>query len=213
MEIELELHACPETPTQGPGEATESTLCASRILQLESNLRALPGLYQESLHHVSPISRRMHHTRVSGSRSTDHLNMSALDARHNILAILESWAEFVADTLGGIAPTRSVPHMAHFLLRNLEWLTEQPPATDFAEEIEGLRLELLRTIDPEPSEPHVFTWECVVTDCAGKITTSSQHVGTADGTSIRCSSGHTWELHEWVTLRPLVERRRKAVGT
>ncbi|MDT9701052.1 hypothetical protein [Streptomyces sp. P17] len=135
--------------------------------------------------------------------------MSALDARHNILAILESWACFVADERGGIAPTRSVPDLTHFLLRHLTWLTEQPPATDFADEIDGLRRELLRTIDPGPGEPRVLTRDCVVADCTGKITTSSQRAGTG---SIRCSSGHTWDLHEWITLRPLMERQRKAVG-
>ncbi|WP_051767180.1 hypothetical protein [Streptomyces sp. NRRL S-37] len=211
MEIELESHACPETPDKVPGEAAASALSTSRVRQLESDLRALPGLYQESLHHVSPLSRRMHHTRVSGSRSRDHLNVSALDARHHILAVLESWAGFVTDELGGVAPARSVPRLAHFLLRHLEWLTEQPPAADFADEIDALRLDLLRTIDPEPGEPHVLTWECVVAGCAGRITTSPRQ-RTADGTSIRCSSGHTWELREWITLRPLVEQRRRAVG-
>nr|BAE78986.1 ovmZ homologue [Streptomyces sp. KO-3988] len=209
----MELNACRKTPRQEPGEATESVLGAARIRQLEGNLLALPGLYRESLHHIAPISREVRHTRVSGSRSSDRLNMSALDTRHNILAILESWAEFVADGLGGIAPTRSVPHLANFLLRNLEWLTEQPPAIDFADEIAGLRLELLRTIDPEPAECHVLTWDCVVADCTGKITTSAQHGRTTDGRSIRCSSGHSWEMREWITLRPLMQRHGKAVGS
>ncbi|MGY1439943.1 hypothetical protein [Streptomyces reniochalinae] len=192
---------------------TETLLGASRVRQLEDNLRALPGLYQESLHHVAPISRRTHHTRVSGSRSTERLNMSALDARHNILAVLESWSSFVVDGLGQAAPTRSVPDLTRFLLRNAEWLTEQPPAPDFADEIDGLRRELLRTIDPERGEPRAPVWECVVADCAGKISAPSQSVGTTGATRIRCSSGHAWDMHEWITLRPLVERRRKAVGT
>ncbi|MEU5835616.1 hypothetical protein ABZ820_18345 [Streptomyces diacarni] len=139
--------------------------------------------------------------------------MSALDSRHNILAVLESWCSLVADELGHAAPTRSVPDLARFLLRNVEWLTEQPPAADFADEIDGLRRELLRTIDPERGELRAPVWECVMTDCTGKISAPSQSVGTAGATKIRCSSGHAWEMHEWITLRPLVERRRKAVGT
>jgi hypothetical protein len=208
----MDFHACPETHTQDPGEVAESTLGASRIRQLEGNLRALPGLYQESLHHIAPISRRMHQTRVSGSRSRDHLNLSALDARHNILAVLESWSEFVADEVGDVVPTRSVPQFAHFLLRHLGWLTAQPPAIDFADEVDDLRMELLRTIDPDSSDVHKLTWECVVDSCTGTINTSPQHIGTTDRKSIRCSSGHTWEMHEWITLRPLMERQRKAVS-
>ncbi|MFI9768940.1 hypothetical protein ACIHJG_19000 [Streptomyces sp. NPDC052415] len=206
----MDSHACPKNSLQEPGGATEGALGASRVRQLEADLRALPGLYQESLHHVLPTSRRPHHTRVSGSRSRDRLNMSALDARHTILAVLESWAQYVTDELGGAPPARSVPDLAHFLLRHLTWLTGQPPAADLADEIDALRRELLRTIDPEPGEPQVVTRECVVADCAGRITTSPRPAG--DRTSIRCSAGHTWEMHEWITLRPLLERRPKAVG-
>ncbi|MEU0009410.1 hypothetical protein ABZ079_35635 [Streptomyces sp. NPDC006314] len=138
--------------------------------------------------------------------------MSALDARHNILTILESWSEFVADELGKVVPTRSVPHLADFLLSNLEWLTAQPPAADFADEMDGLRQELLHTIDPDSSELRMFTWECVVDSCTGTIDTSPQQIGNTDRRSIRCSSGHSWETHEWITLRPLMERQRKTVS-
>ncbi|WP_255954002.1 hypothetical protein [Streptomyces odontomachi] len=205
------LHSCAQSPVQEPGEATESTLCDSRVRQLEGDLRALPGLYQESLHQVLPISRQTHQTRVSGSRSRDRLNMAALDSRHRILAILESWAAFVADERRLMAPTGSVPQLAHFLLHNLEWLTRQPPAADFADEVDGLRRELLHTVDSEPGDFNAATRDCVVTDCPGKITMPSQHAGNAAGRGIRCSSGHTWHIHEWITLRLLMERQEKAV--
>ncbi|WP_106435822.1 hypothetical protein [Streptomyces davaonensis] len=133
--------------------------------------------------------------------------MSALDSRHNLLAILESWAQFVADERGAVPPARSVPQVTRFLLDHLDWIAEQPPAADFADEIDALHRELLRTIDPEPGEPAALTWECVVANCPGRISTSAR----ADGGSIRCSAGHTWDMREWITLRPLVERRRKAV--
>ncbi|WP_437075596.1 hypothetical protein [Streptomyces sp. enrichment culture] len=180
---------------------------------MESNLRALPGLYQESLHHVAPIARRVNQTRVSGSRNRDRLDLSVLDARNNIMTILESWSVFVTEKLGNDAPARSVPNLSRFLLRHLEWLVAQPPAADFADEIDGLRLELLHTIDPAPGEHHVSSRECVVDDCTGTINTSPQRIGNTGKRSIQCSSGHTWEMHEWITLRPLMERQRKAVST
>lgn len=201
----MEFHSCLRTPAQESGEATGAGLSSSRIRHLEGVLRGLAGLYQESLHHVLPTSRHTHHTRVSGSRNRDHLNISALDTRYHILAILESWAGFVVDELGGLRPKGSVPDLAHFLLSNLEWLAEQPPADEFADEIEGLRLELLRTIDSETGELRVPTRECVVTDCTGTISAPSQRVGNTDWTRIHCSAGHTWEIHEWIILRPLME--------
>lgn len=206
------LHGCVENPAQEPGEATVSPLCASRVRQLEGDLRALPGLYQESLHQVLPISRQTHRPRVSGSRNRDNLNLTALDSRHGILTVLASWATFVADELGGAAPTGSVPQLTRFLLRHLEWLTRQPPAADFADEIDGLRRELLRTLGSDPGEAHVPAWDCVVADCTGKITMPTQQVGNADRRSIRCSAGHAWQMHEWITLRLLMERRGKAVS-
>jgi len=179
---------------------------------LEVDLRALPGLYQESLHQVTPVSRRMNQTRVSGSRNRDQLNTSVLDARHNVLSVLDSWSAFVAEKLRIDPPTRSVPHLARFLLLHHEWLGAQLPAADFADEVDGLRLEMLRTIDPAPSEHHVPGRACVVDDCAGTINDSSTRTGNAARRSIQCSSGHSWEMHEWITLRPLMERKRKVVS-
>lgn len=205
------LRSCAQNPIQECGEAVEPVLCASRVRQLEGNLRALPGLYQESLHHVLPMSRQSLQTRVSGSRSRDRLNVSALDSRHTMVAVLESWARFVADERGGTAPVGSVPRLAHFLLHHLDWLVRQPPAGDLADEIDGLRRELLRTVDAEPAESPAAGWDCVVADCSGRITMPSQHAGHPEGRGIRCSSGHTWPIHEWITLRLLLERQGKAV--
>jgi hypothetical protein len=208
----MEFHICPRKHAEEVHAATGSVLCAPCVRQLQSNLRALPGLYQESLHHVAPIARWASQTRVSGSRNRDRLDMSVLDARTNILTILESWSGFVLEKLGKEAPTRSVPHLVNFLLDHLEWLGAQPPAADFADEIDGLRREMLHTIDPSPADRHVSSRQCVVEGCTGTINASPQRNGNSGKRSIQCSSGHTWEMHEWITLRPLMERQRKAVS-
>ncbi|MFI6350281.1 hypothetical protein [Streptomyces sp. NPDC050560] len=205
----MEILACPETPDQEPGDVTARVLAAARVQRLERSLSALPALYEESLHNIAPVSRQTNHTRVSGTRSGDSLNLSALDARHDIVAVLESWAEFVSDEVGGAAPRGSVPHLVTFLLRHLAWLTEQPPAADFADEVEDLRKQMLHTVDPTTTEFHRRSWDCVVAGCTGKITTAPRPSDGAGVRGIRCSSGHTWETHEWITLRPLVERRQK----
>ncbi|MEX1656964.1 hypothetical protein ABZ960_27945 [Streptomyces pseudovenezuelae] len=177
---------------------------------MERHLRALPGLHQECLHQVSSTARRSNPTKVSGSRKQDHLDISVLDARHNILAILESWAAMVAEKLTVTAPPRSVPHLARFLTRHLKWLTAQPPAIDFADEIECLVAELRQTIDPEPGDLHTLIRKCVVDDCSGTIS-AAPRTGSASGTSLTCSSGHSWEMCEWLGLRKLMERQRKGV--
>ncbi|MDR6980678.1 hypothetical protein J2X68_007420 [Streptomyces sp. 3330] len=138
--------------------------------------------------------------------------MSALDTRQNILAVLESWAGFVAEKLGKSAPHGSVPQLARFLLLHLGWLTAQPAAADFADEIEGLRAELLCTVDPGPGDFRALVTACVVDGCPGTISTSAPGAGNTGRGRIGCSSGHTWEMHEWIMLRPLVERRQQAVS-
>lgn len=208
----MEFHACLRAHTQELRAAAGAALCTPCITQAEHALRTLPGLYQECLHQISPISRRPDRTKVSGSRKRDHLNISALETRHDILAVMESWSGFVAENLGTAAPARSAPQLSQFLLHNLEWLTAQPTAAEFADEIEGLRVELLGIIDPGPGDVRTHTRECVMDDCPGTISTSPQSTGITGKSSIRCSSGHTWEMHEWIALRPLVERRRKAVS-
>nr|AEW22934.1 WT5.5 [Streptomyces sp. WT5] len=209
----MEIHSCPEDQGQEAHAATASLLCDPGVerQELERSLRALPGLHQEGLHHVlAPTARRRNPTKVSGSRKRDHLNVAALDARSNIIAILESWAGYVADELGVTAPARSVPHLACFLLVHLDWLTAQPPAADFAEEIQGLHVELLRVIDPDRGERNQLAGQCVVDGCTGTINASPQSVGSAGAkSSISCSSGHSWEIREWLVLRHLMARRRE----
>jgi hypothetical protein len=49
-------------------------------------------------------------------------------------------------------------------------------------------------------------------DCAGTISASPKSTGTSGSRSIECSAGHSWEMHEWLTLRQLMERQRKGVS-
>ncbi|MDI3390561.1 hypothetical protein QIS99_30855 [Streptomyces sp. B-S-A8] len=138
------------------------------------------------------------------------MNVSALDTRYNIAAVLRSWAEVVVEGLAVPAPDRSVTQLVSFLTRHLEWLTAQPPAGDFADEIDGLRLDLLRVIDPEHSRHRAFAAACVVDDCTGEITASPQSSRSTTKGSISCSFGHSWEMREWLTLRHLMNRQREA---
>ncbi|MBL1087387.1 hypothetical protein JK359_36480 [Streptomyces actinomycinicus] len=207
----MKSQPCPRNHTQENHAAAGSVLCVPCIKTVEHNLHALPGLYQECLYQVSPTGRRTNPTKVSGSRRKDHLDVSVLDARHNIVTILESWSGMVVEKLGATAPPRTVLSLARFLILNLQWLAGQAPAVDFADEIEGLVAELRRTIDPEPRELHTPVRHCVVDDCPGTISASPQR-GAGAGSSITCSSGHSWEVCEWLSLRKLMERQRKGVN-
>lgn len=206
------VHPCSRNHSHESGAVPGFVLCAACISQVERHLRTLPALHQECLHHVAPPTRRRSNpTRVSGSRRRDPLNISVLDARHNILATLESWSQIVVEKLGVSAPERTVPQLARFLSRHLEWLAAQPPAADFASEAEALVTELRDMIDPDSAARRTLIRQCVMDGCDGTISGSPQDAGKPGGRRIACSAGHSWEMHEWLTLRQLMERQRKGV--
>jgi hypothetical protein len=191
--------------------AAGSLLCEACTGQLEHHLRELPGLHRECLHQASPTTtaRRTNPTKVSASRSLDHLDISVLDTRLHLLSLLDSWSGTVVEKLGAAAPARRVPQLARFLAEHLGWLTAQPAAADFADEIEGLVRELRQIIDPEPGEHFTFVHECVQDGCGGTITAALRPGESVPGRSVACSAGHAWQAHEWLRLRHLMDRQRK----
>ncbi|MER5586728.1 hypothetical protein [Streptomyces asoensis] len=191
--------------------ATGNVLCVSCVRQVERHLRTLPGLHRESLHQVSPTARGTNPTRVSGSRRRDHLNISVIDARSRVLAVLESWSDVVAEKAGVAVPGRSVPELARFLAQHLQWFASVPPGADFADELESLVAEVRGTIDPGPGGAGALVRACVVDGCGGTISVSPGSGGAVGASSIGCSSGHSWEMPEWLELRQLMERQRKGV--
>jgi hypothetical protein len=206
------VHPCPRSHAEESRAATGSILCTSCVQEAERNLRALPGLHQECLHQASSAPRRTNPTKVSGSRRRDYLNVAVIDARHNILTILESWAGMVVEKLETAAPPRTVPHLTQFLALHLNWLVTQLPAVDFANEIENLVTDLRKMIDPEPGDLHSLSRHCVVDDCTGTISVPHMNGRNAVGNSIKCTAGHSWEMREWLSLRELMKRQRKGVN-
>ncbi|WP_245238701.1 hypothetical protein [Streptomyces sp. MZ04] len=101
--------------------------------------------------------------------------------------------------------------MARFLTLHLEWLTGQHPAVELADELEVLVAELRQTIDPEPDQLRTHIGQCIVDNCPGTISVPAPRGAGAGRSSITCSSGHSWEVCEWLSLRKLMERQRKGV--
>ncbi|TRO56457.1 hypothetical protein [Streptomyces sp. IB201691-2A2] len=205
----MTVKPCPRNHADACHAADGSVLCVSCIGQAERTLRALPALHQECLLHASPTSRRSNPTKVSGSRTRDHLNLSVLDARYSSLTALESWSQTVAALRKVTAPARSVPRLARFLVQHLEWLLAQPYAAEFADEMESVAAELRSTIDPGSGELRTAIRTCVVDNCSGTISTSLGSGAGARTGPLECSMGHAWEIGEWLNLRHLMEHQRK----
>ncbi|MDR6981036.1 hypothetical protein J2X68_007778 [Streptomyces sp. 3330] len=209
----MTVQPCPRHHAHEGGAADGSVLCARCAGQAERDLRALPALHQECLHHASPTSRRGNPTKVSGSRSRDHLNVAVLDARHRLVTTLGSWAEVVAESHAVAVPGRSVPQLARFLAQHVAWLVAQPCAADFADEVEALAAELRSTIDPGSGELRTAIRRCVVDRCSGTISTSLGGGERARPGRLECSMGHVWDMREWLGLRHLMElQQREGAG-
>ncbi len=197
-------------PTRHPGQppaGSHALLSPACLRRVEHNLRALPSLHQECLHHATPPPKRTNPTKVSGTRNPHQLNLAILDTRHRLLTTLQTWSTYVLRHHGGRPPTRSVPPLTHFLTTNLPWLAAQPPAPDFAHQIDTITTDLHRIIDPHSAAPVPPTRQCVIDGCTGTITPMSHARGN---TTITCSSGHTWEIHEWLALRQLIQQQNQA---
>ncbi|WP_406004771.1 hypothetical protein OG440_37640 [Streptomyces sp. NBC_00637] len=203
---------CPRVHARECRAADGCVLCAGCVAQAERDLRALPALHQECLHHASPTPRRSNPTKVSGSRARDHLNFSVLDARYRLLNALQSWSEYVAAHHRVAVPGRSVVQLARFLAGHLPWLVAQPCAAEFADEVEGLAAELRGTIDPGAGELRTAIRTCVVEHCAGTISTSLNGGERVRAGRLECSLGHGWDMGEWLALRHLLEQRRAGAG-
>ncbi|MCX5372781.1 hypothetical protein OG613_43015 [Streptomyces sp. NBC_00015] len=205
----MTVQPCPRHHAHEGRAAGGSVLCARCAAQAERDLRALPALHQECLHHASPTSRRGNPTKVSGSRTRDHLNISVLDARHRLLTALGSWSQAVAGQHGIAVPGRSVAQLARFLAEHLAWLVAQPRAADFADEVGGLAAELRGMIDPGGGDLRTAIRTCVVDGCSGTISTSLSGGERARAGRLGCSMGHVWDVREWLSLRHLLEQRRE----
>ncbi|AUH42512.1 hypothetical protein [Streptomyces sp. CMB-StM0423] len=207
----MPFHPCTRGHARRTGAAAPSLLCDPCIRQVGRHLRELAGLHRECLYQASPTAptRWRNPTKVSTSRRLDYPDISLLDTRQRISSLLESWSGTVVAKRRAAAPKRSVPHLAVFLAGQLDWITAQPAAADFADEVEALVKELRQTIDPEPGGYFTLVEECVQDGCGGTITASLRAGEPVPVRSIACSAGHAWAPHEWLLLGQLVERQRK----
>lgn len=205
----MEFNSCPRRHAEEIAAAIGSALCAPCIRQVRNNLIELPPLHQECLDNVSPEFRTISRSRTPRGLGRDAVDASALDSRCDILAVLGSWSELVIEGLRLAAPIRTVPCLAQFLASNLSWLTAQPPAAEFADEIEELKAAAQRIVDPRHDVRPKPIGECVIEGCTGIISIHPQGVKSAGNRGVSCSIGHSWEIGEWIMLSNLMEWQGK----
>ncbi|MFE3718123.1 hypothetical protein [Streptomyces cyaneofuscatus] len=178
-------------------------LCAGCRETLVAAIRQLPVLYhgcEQVLGGNGPGSLR--EKTSGGNLPSAPFNLAAADVRAAILGLLGSWSGLVAGERHCDAPRRDVHLLAHFLLRNADWLAAHPAASEALAETTALARRARRVTGAD-EQRRVHVGHCVMDGCTGTLSTP---VGTAQAArtgEIRCDadSTHTWASHQWTHLR------------
>jgi hypothetical protein len=195
-------HEEPRAGKRPPRTAAKTVrLCRSCLSTTRRDLAALPGLYAECAEHNPLQDKGELRERVRSSREIAlPLPEAAVHARAEIRGVLASWSGLVVAELGPAgAPSRTVPEMTQFLIRNLNWLATHPAAADFAAEIAELTAHAARALDPgQKNRTPLGT--CAEAGCDALL--------YADRAARRivCESGHESRYDQWLLLGRSLER-------
>lgn len=179
--------------------APGARLCGSCKRALAADLAALPTLHHESEQQLVLPARQRGPARITGHRpDAPPVSDAALEARHDALVRLTSWARLVLDEAGsvGTPPDRTVPALASFLGRHTDFLAAHPAGGPAADEIGHVATALRALVAPprpgscrsaaassrtatprSPSPGEAATTWCCADRCAARDTYSHRGSG------------------------------------
>ncbi|MEU3305350.1 hypothetical protein ABZ729_36915 [Streptomyces sp. NPDC006678] len=180
--------------------ARGSRLCPVCRDRLAGDLRRLPELYEECGLRLSGADQPRERT-SGGPLPGMPFNTAASEARSEILGVLRSWAGVAVDARQPGTVRDTVPVLAAFLLRHVDWLAAHPAAAEVCEEVSRLVRRTRRVIDPEPLS-RVAIGACVETACSGELTAMVRPQQAHRPAEIVCSAdtAHQWLGHDWLQL-------------
>jgi hypothetical protein len=164
------------------------------------HLTNLPQMYQAcedelAVHGQNPV-------KVTGSRRSTGicLNEEAMDVRGNVVGVLASWRDMIAEERGVSGPKgRDVRKLALFIEAYLDWLATHCVAGDFAEEITGLVRSVKRVLNPAQVRT-IDIAPCPWEGCGQMVRASISTVERRLPPQVSCGAGHTWQPGEWLNL-------------
>ncbi|MGW1964992.1 hypothetical protein ACWCPD_32670 [Streptomyces sp. NPDC001935] len=179
-----------------------SRLCGLCRRAVVRDLAALPELHGHSESERNRPSGGAPAQRITGSREAAlPVRSAALDARHDVVAVLSAWARLVVDEVADAAPPRrTVADMAAFLGRHTGWLAARPEAGRFADEMARATAGLRRE-NTAPAADLVPLGPCVEPGCAAEVFLPRRG---GEGLLLRgpvCAAGHVLTPRQWLALR------------
>jgi hypothetical protein len=175
-------------------------LCASCRKLLATHLVSLPQMYQACEDELEV--HRQHPIRVVGNRRPAGicLNEETVAVRDNVVGVLVSWRDMIAEERGVIGPKgRDVRKLASFVETYLDWLATHVVAADFVEEITGLVRSVKRVLNPAQART-IDLVPCPREGCGQMVRASISTAQRRLPPQVSCGAGHTWQPGEWLDL-------------
>lgn len=188
-------------PRRRPAEP-DARLCGPCRRTLAADLAALPALHRESEQHLVLPARQGGLARVTGHRpDPPPVSDAALEARHDAVVRLASWARLVLDAAGPAKapPKRTVPELAAFLGRHVPVLAAHPAAGSAADEIARVAAALRLVVAP-PKPDLVPLGRCVEPGCEAEVTLPERGGDDLVLRGPMCGAGHVLTPRQWLLL-------------
>ncbi|MEV6259572.1 hypothetical protein AB0M42_02225 [Streptomyces sp. NPDC051784] len=182
--------------------APGALLCASCKRALAADLAALPALHHESEQQLVLPARQQGPARATGHRpDAPPMSDAAIEARHDALVRLASWARLVLDeTHPAEVPTdRSVPALARFLGQHADFLAAHPAAGPAADEI-GRVATALRALVAPPRPELVTLGRCVEPGCDAEVSLPGRGGDDLVLRGPMCGAGHVLTPRQWLLM-------------
>ncbi|MEV7072078.1 hypothetical protein [Streptomyces sp. NPDC093990] len=176
-------------------------LCGPCTRALAADLAALPALHHDSEQHLVLPARQGGLARVTGHRpDPPPVSDAALEARHDAVVQLASWARLVLDATGdGQPPERTVPALAAFLGRHVGLLAAHPAAGPAADGIARVATALRLVVAP-PRPGLVPLGTCVEPGCEAEVTLPERGGEDLVLRGPMCGAGHVLTPRQWLLL-------------
>ncbi|MGW0419601.1 hypothetical protein [Streptomyces sp. NPDC003015] len=177
-------------------------LCGPCGRALAADLAALPALHHESEQHLVLPARQGGLARVTGHRpDPPPVSDAALEARHDAVVRLASWARLVLDETGAeqAPPERTVPALAAFLGRHAGLLAAHPAAGPAADEIARVATALRLVVTP-PKPDLVPLGRCVEPGCEAEVALPERGGDDLVLRGPMCGAGHVLTPRQWLLL-------------
>lgn len=150
------------------------------------------------------------------------LSVAAMVARDHIRAELVAWTRITIAERGLVGwPADTVPAMATFLRRNLDWLMTQDYADELARMMAETTAEARRAAYPAKVR-RINVGPCPMPDCFGTLTARLREEDDLLPSEIKCDAEafdddgavvvHAWEPSEWMRLGSKIMARVEAVA-